>query len=245
MGGATAVAARRMRGQRSGLFGACAVLAGWVAIFAADWRWWLVPRVAGEWLLVPGAIVVAAEAGRARWRSRWWSVGAVCFSAWWLAGAPQARANFWRVEFGAALTAWMLTRGGADTPDRGLATALTVVGGAILGGAETRWFAAALVMAAVCLGLLGAGRPGRIAPGLLTVGLVGAEIMGGRALRGGLGVLDLACLGAIGAPVLVRWAERRLRRRMGRAAGGAAAGLVAGALVGLAYAVALGLRGGR
>lgn len=172
-------------------------------------------------------------------------MGAVCFSAWWLAGAPQARANFWRVEFGAALTAWMLTRGGADAPDRGLATALTVLGGAILGGAGTRLIAATLVTAAVCLGLLGAGRAGRMAPGLLMVGLVGVEIAGGRALGGGLDVLDLACLGAIGAPVLVLWAERRLRRRMGRAAGAVSAGLVAGAIVGLACAVALGLRGGR
>jgi hypothetical protein len=56
-------------------------------------------------------------------------------------------------------------------------------------------------------------REGVVPAALTTIGLFGAELGGGRMVRGALGTVDLACVAAIGAPLVIVVMDRFLKRR--------------------------------
>ncbi len=188
-----------------------------------------------------GMLLAGAVLG-VRWRSRWVSAGAAMLAAWWLAATPAARPEYWRVWFGALAAAWLLRGTGGTEPRRVWAVAAAVWGASALAGAPGA-AGLALVLAAVAAGLWATTRGAVIPAGLSMLALVGAEIGAGRAMRGGLGVVDLACLGALATPASIAVTERAMRRRTRRAAGLIAPVLVAGLVVGAAWIGARLLRG--
>ena len=212
---------------------AVAAAAGWAVIAAsgATWRMVVWPRTMVEQLVLP-ALVLGASAGFGR--SRWAGFAGLWFAAWWLAGAGPVGPAFWRVLFGALLVAWVLVRLGGREPERAAACGLSIAGAGLSTGAEA-WVGVGLAVAGAALGARLAGRAAMMPAGIGMIAIVGAEIGAGRLLRGGIGVMDYACLGAMGAPGLVPLVARRLDRvggrRMAWAAPGVVASLVAGAAI--------------
>ena len=229
-----------LRGQE-GVAGALGVALGWGVLVPESVMRAGSPGIAGACAGAALAVGVAAWA-QGRVRSRWWTVLAVLFGAWWLARTPGGRVEFWRVEFALVVAAGVLTAERAGRAAAGLGVALTLLGGVWAAGAAGVWGAAMGVLAAGCLGVwLGTGV---MAPGVLAVGVVGAELGAGRLLRsGGPGVGDFAAAGALVAPLLVPGVERWLGRRVGRAGPVGAGVVVAAVLVGVAWVLARAWRG--
>lgn len=224
------VAVRRRPGWAQAV-AALAMGVGWAVVAYADsWRMVIWPRSMMERMVLP-TLVLAVVAG---FGARWWvSFGGVWFAAWWLAGDGAVGEAFWRILFGGLFATWMLVRVGGRQPGRMVASGLVLAGAALVIGADA-WVGAGLVLAAVSLAMVLGGRGSTLQVGLGMIAIVGAEVGAGRLLRGGLGVMDLACLGAIGAPGLVPLVERRTRRLGVRAAGLIAPVIVAGCLIGMA-----------
>ncbi len=232
------------RGGRGLLPGVCAgaAVAGWfvvsgvvsgaVSFWSLFWPlFW--PGTVLDHLLLPGVVLVGAAVLR-RWvQTRWLMVGAALFASSWLAGAGVmaagvARPEFWRVWFAAGAVCWWMGRSGAEEGRRGLAVALSLVGGLVVGEAGSAWVAAGLVLAGAVAGtglvgggVAGAGKGGKGVAGaglavvpalLLSMGIVAADLGAGRSVRGRVGVMDLVCVGALGAPLVVVAVERRLGR---------------------------------
>ncbi len=219
-----------------------AALAGWAVLAGITGRSAMSPRTPVESLVgAAGMLLLGALLGL-RWRSRWAGAAAAMLAAWWLAGTPAARPEYWRVLFGALAAAWLLRGTGGGEPRRAWAVAAAVWGASALAGAPAA-AGLALVLAAVAAGLWATTRAGAVPVGLSMLALTGAEIGAGRALRGGIGVVDLACLGALAAPAAMAAVERVMRRRTRRGAGLVAPALVAGLVVGGAWIVARLLRG--
>lgn len=217
--------------------------AGWAGLVPMPWRWPEWSRSTLAFLVLPAVGFAVAELVRVRLRGRRIGVAAVCFAAWWLANAPMGRPQFWRVGFGGMMLAWLLGRVGAAEPRMAVGVALTAFFGLILGGATANWDWALAVMAVAAAGVWLGGRNGVFPPGLTMVGLLGAELGGGRVMRGSVGTSDLACLFAIGAPLLVPGVEGWLRRRLGSVAPILAVIVVAFGLSVVAWGVSRALRG--
>ncbi len=141
------------------------------------------------------------------------------------------------------MLAWLLGRVGAAEPRMALGVALTACFGLILGEAPANWDWALAVMAVTAAGVWFGGRDGVVPPGLTMVGLLGAELGGGRVIRGSVATVDLACLFAIGAPLLIPGMEGWLRRRSRRVARILAVAVVASGLALGAWGVSRALRG--
>ena len=229
--------ARVLRGQE-GVAGALGVALGWGVLFPESVMRAGSPGTAGA---CAGAALAAWAQGRVR--SRWWTVLAVLFGAWWLARTPGGRGEFWRVEFAVVVAAGVLTAERAGRATLGLGVALTLLGGVWAAGAAGVWGAAMGVLAAGCLGVwLGTGV---MAPGVFGGGggwggvgvwTVAAEWrVGGGGFRGGGGVGGAAAgaggRAVVGAAVL------------GRAGPVGAGVVVAGGLVGAAWVLARAWRG--
>jgi hypothetical protein len=195
------------------------------------------------YLVLPAFGFAVADMLRLRVRSRWVGVAAVSFAAWCLASAPMGRPQFWRVGFGGMVLAWLLGRVGAAEPRLALGVGLTAFFGLVLGGASANWDLALAVMSMAAAGVWLGGRNGNVPAGLTMVGLLGAELGGGRALRGSVATVDLACLFAIGAPLLIPGVEGWLRRRLGSVARILAVAVVAFGLSVVAWGVSRALRG--
>ena len=231
----------------AGVAAAVGAAAGWAVLVHGGWRGIVWPRGGVEYLVLPAVGFVLAGLVGQRVQSRWVGFAGVGFAAWWLAWMPAARPEFYRVLFGAAVVAWVLGRVGAREPRLAAAVALTVAGGLVLGGAAVPWVVAELVLVAVCCGVWvgGAGHGGRgqgerggaVPVGLVMVGAVGAVLASGRMVRGGLGVVDIAGVLALLAPLLVPGVERRLGRLR---VGGVVA--VACGLAGMAWILARAVR---
>jgi hypothetical protein len=198
---------------------ACAAAAavGWEML--APWSAVLWPRGAAEHLVLPALVLAAAGIASRSIRSAWLGRAAVAFGGWWLAASAAGRPEFWRVWFGACVVTWALGRAGAASPARAAAAVLSVWGAFALAGASSGvlavWLGAGLVAAGAVAGVSASGRVGIVPPGLLMVFIVGADIGLGRSMRGEAGLVDLACAGAVAAPWLSGWFERRFGRRLG------------------------------
>ena len=214
---------------------AVAVAIGWaivaVIFSGSGWRMGLWPRTMIEQsVLAAVGLAVASYWGK----SRWVAFAGVWFAAWWMARAGLAGPEFWRVLFGGVLAAWVLTRLGGRVPGRTVASGLVLGGAGLLAGL-VMWAGFGLVVAGVAVGVRGAGR-GVVMPAAVSmVAIVGVEVGAGRLMRGGLGFLDFACLGALIAPGMVPWVERRLGWR---GVGWAAPVIVGVVLVGVAWVAA-------
>ena len=219
------------------LHAACALAAasGWAALL--PWRAALWPRGGVDHLLLP-ALVIGGAGIAAPWvKARWQSLGSAAFAGWWLAGSAAGRPEFWRVWFAAGAVAWLLGRGGAGTPGRASGVVLAVAGALALAAASPLWIVAAAVLLAAVCGMLVAGRAGVVPPALAMIFVVAAELGAGQAVRGGLGLVDFTCAGAVAAPWLAPRIERSMSRWLGRGAAviapvATAACVVAGAWVG-------------
>lgn len=221
---------------------AAAALVGWGVLAGITARSVISPRLPAESLVgAAGMLLVGALLGL-RWRSRWVGAAAAMLAAWWLAGTPAARPEYWRVLFGALAAAWLLRGTGGGEPRRAWAVGAAVWGASALAGAPAA-AGLALVLATVAAGLWLTTPGGAIPAGLSMLALAGAEVGAGRALRGGIGVVDLACLGALAAPASIAAVERALQRRTRRGAGFVAPALVAGFVAGAAWIGARLLRG--
>lgn len=213
--------------------GAMAALAGWALAARAALHGVFAPRTGPEVLLLPAAAGTVGLALAVWWPGRLarWLPGLLAlFTGWWLAHAGAGRTDFWRVWVGVAALAWVLARAVAGQGARGLASTLALWGGLGLVNAPAGWIAAALVGAGTYAGLLAAG-PGAALPSALLAALVaGGELGSGRLLRAGLVGPDLACLGAVAAPLLAGGMTARIGKRFGRGgplvAAAAAAALV-------------------
>lgn len=229
-----AAMARRWPGLATAVC-AGAAAAGWAVLLGGGWRMVLWPRGVAEHVLTPALVLVGAGIV-ARWvRTRWLAVGVAVFAAWWMAGSGVARPEFWRVLFGGMAAAWVLTRAGVGEPRQGVAAALTVWGGLVVGGAPVVPVGVAMVLTGAVAGVAVAGREGVVPPALVMVGVLAADLAAGRLVRGGVGMVDLACLGAVGAPWLVPAMERGLGRRLRGAAGFVAPIAVAAGVVFVAW----------
>ena len=232
----------RRRGWAEGFVAPLVAAIGWVALVPSGWRWVLAPRIGVEWLFAPAIGFLIAGALGTRVRSRWVPAAGVCFASWWLAGSPMGRPEYWRVLFGALLLAWLLRRLDAQVPHRALAVMLTVCFGLLLGSAPQAWVLAMAVLAACYAGVSLGNAGSSVVSGLTMLGMVAADLAGGRLMRGSFGTVDLACLGAIGTPVLLSPLESVFRRRLGRAARPGAIIVAAGVVAGMAWLVARALR---
>lgn len=220
-----------------GIVAAGALLLGWMLVVPSP-RAWVMPRGMVEHLVVPAGLTMLGAIAvlwvRERWAG-WLGFVVLAASAWWLAGAPGARTEFWRVWFGVAGVAWALRllrgREAAGWSVIGLVLLLgSMVGGApmVWGGMAAVLFGAGLGVAAVRPGaLLGAAAP--------AVAVVGTALGTGGLLRGRIGVMDLVCGLAVLAPVASRWLERPLGQRFGRAAPWLAMCVTAGLAVAVAW----------
>ena len=166
----------------------------------------------------------------------------IWFAAWWMAQAVVAEPEFWRVLFGGVLAVRVLARLGGFEPGRAVAIGLVLGGAGLVAGLEV-WAGVGLVVAAVAMGVRLAGRGAVMPAGLSMVAIVGVEVGAGRLMQGGVGIMDFACLGAMVAPGVVPWVERRLRRLGRRLAALCAPVLVGGVLVGFALVAARVSRG--
>ncbi|MBV8911435.1 MAG: hypothetical protein JOZ05_00180 [Acetobacteraceae bacterium] len=209
--------------------GAGAALAGWAAMLprgtvlqAASG-----PRNGPELLLLPATAAVGLSLLALWWfRERAAAALAVAVSAWWVAGSPAARAEFWRVWAATAALGWVLSKAVGAQPFRGLAAPLALCGGLGLAGASVGWTEAALVAAAGWAGLMPAGAGAVIPAGLMSGLVVGADLAAGRLVRGRIDAADLTCAIACAAPFLAGAIAARTKR-LG-AAGPALAGIAAG-----------------
>jgi hypothetical protein len=225
----------RGKGARAYLpaVGALACVAGWAVVTRSAW-----PARSGPGLvLVPGAaacvLALLASWTGAR-RQRWAAVLSVVIAGWWLAEATAGRVEFWRVWFAACALGWVLSRGMAEEPGRGLASALALWGGLAVTGLSPGWAAVALVAAAAWAGLAAAGRGAFVPTGAMTGLVVATDLALGRLPRGGLNAADFACIAAVGAPFLSGALLPRAKRF--GAAGPVASGLIAaGVCVGAAW----------
>jgi hypothetical protein len=230
-----------------GIWAAIGIAAGWAWLAPSIWRWavwrWAVwPRSTVEFLVLPAVWFVVADLARLQVRSRWVGFGALCFAAWWLADSPAGRIEFWRVGFGGLLVAWLLNRVGAGEARMAVVVALTAWCGLLIGRVSAVWDESLAVLAVGGIGVRLGRRDGSVAPGLTMVGLLGADLGGGRLVRGGISSVDLACLAALGAPLLVPRVEARLRRRFGGAASIISVVLVAPCLAALTWLISRALR---
>ncbi|MGI4951756.1 MAG: hypothetical protein ACRYGM_08115 [Janthinobacterium lividum] len=214
-GAGSAIARGKWAGW-AGLPGAAGVLAGWVLLMPAPaWRAALQPRTLPEHLLAPTlAIVLLAAAGpHLHGRlARWAPVAVAALCGWWLARSA-GRVEFWRVWAGFGAAAWLLARVSAGQAARTWAAPLAAWGGLAATGAPSALTAPGLVLAAALApsALLGA-RAGPVPALLAAVFLADADLAIGRLPQGGVNGADLACLAALGAPVLAWALERRLGR---------------------------------
>ncbi len=214
-----------------------AALVSWALLLPAAGvlRAALSPRSGPEMLLMPaGASVLAMSvwpAGRG-WLGRAVLVLLAVFAGWWLAQTPAGRVEFWRVGFAITVLAlafpWLL----AARPARGLACGLALWGGLVVAGAAPGWIGAALAGAAVWAGLLAAGQGAALPASAMAALVGGADLVAGRLVRGGLDGADLACVGALAAPLVAGSVQGRIGKRAGPA------GPVAAAAVGAACGVA-------
>lgn len=218
--------------------GALAALLGWAALSPLHglprlaWS----PRNGPELLILPAAAACLASLAAVLLRlGRVVPVGLALLTGWWLATSPAGRAEFWRVSIITALLCWLLSRLVAGQPARGLGAALALYGGLALTGAPPAWLGAAMAGAAVWLGLL-AGGPGAAAPApVLVASIVAANLAAGRAVRGGLNLVDLTCLAACAVPPVAAWVAGRLGKNLGRVGPALAAVLAAAVAVGCAW----------
>ncbi len=229
----------------AGLPGAAGALAGWALLMPAPaWRAALQPRTLPEHLLAPAlAIVLFAAAGqRLHGRpARWAPVAVAALCGWWLARLA-GRVEFWRVWASFGIAAWLLMRVSAGQAARTWAASLAIWGGLAATGAPSVLTVPGLVLAAALApsALLGV-RTG-LAPALLAVVfLADADLTIGRLPQGGVNGADLACLAALGAPVLAWVLERRLGRRLSQF--GAAPAILAALLATGAAWIGAGLLG--
>ncbi len=236
---AGALLLRGRRGAWTAVAAATAVSVGWALLSPGVQALWA-PRGLLEHLAAPAVAVTLAAALAIRFgRPRALTGAATLFAAWWIAGAPAARPEFWRVGFAILAGTWLLHRLGAGEGRRALAAALTLWAGLVVAGAPGAWIGASLVLAGAAAGVsVGGAMPAA----LLAMGIVAADVAAGRLMRGGVGLVDLVCLAAIAAPAAGGWAERALGRRLGRAGIVAAPVLVAAVAVLLAWVAARALR---
>lgn len=216
---------------------AVSVLVGWAllaplrALPQAAWA----PHRALEVLLAP-AVASAALLGLVAWRGiarpRLVATGLAVFAGWWVARELVGVVDFWRVWVALALLPLLFRRTVGEAPGPGMVTGLALAGGLAVVGAPAGMVMAALVAAACGLGELALG--GQAIPWPLLATLVGVvDVGGGRLLHGRVGAVDLACLGALAAPVLAGAVERRAGK------GGSSAGVALSGAAGAAGSVAL------
>ena len=219
--GAGALVTRGRWAGWGGLPEAAGALVGWALLMPAlAWRAAVQPRTMPEHLLLPAlAIMLLAAAGpRLHGRlARWAPVAVAALCGWWLARSPAGRVEFWRVWaiFGAA--SWLLVRVSAGQAARTWAAALGAWAGLAATGAPAALTVPGLVLAASLAPSALLGAKTGYAPALLALTfLTVADLAIGRLPQGGVNGADLACLAALGAPVLVLVLERRLGRRLRR-----------------------------
>ena len=240
--GLGALLVRRRWAAWAGLPGALGVVAGWAALVtpALAWRSAVWPRTPLEHLVIPAlAVAVLAFAGpRLRGRLAWWvPVLVMGFGAWWLAGYPAARPQFWRVWAAGALVGWVAVRVVAGQAVRAWAAALAAWAGLAATGAPPSVTLPALVLAGAWTVPALAGTRSRLPPAFtLAVLLVAAVLALGRLPEGGVNGADLACLMALAAPVLGGLLQRRVGRGMKRFGPAPAMAAVAAMAGGVAWA---------
>ena len=193
-----------------------ALFAGWALLQPVS----LLPRViwaphrGAETLLAPALACVAGMALVA-WRggrqSRLVAVLMAGFAGWWVARDGVGAADFWRVWFGVAVLAALLSRVMRARADRLLMIAAALWGALGVAGAGSGFMMAALVAAAAAAGLLASST--QAVPAAAVAALIGAtDLAGGRLLRGHLDAIDLACLAALLAPSASDLISKRLNR---------------------------------
>lgn len=191
-----------------------ALLIGWALLQPVT----LLPRVlwaphrGAETLLAPalaGVIGMGLLAWRLRARPRLMATAMALFAGRWIARDWVGVSDFWRVWFGIAALAALLSRMMQAKPDRVLVFAAALWGGLMVAGAGTVWTLAALVTAAGAAGAVAAGARG-VFPSALLAALLGAtDLAGGRLLRGRLDMVDVACVTAVVAPLAGEWLAAR------------------------------------
>ena len=209
--------------------------AGWFVVAGG------VPVITGlrslqQHVVLPAVVIAVATGGGVVWPAgrRWLAVGAASFAGCWVAGSAAGRPEYWRVVFAIVGGAWLLHGVGAGRARQGLVAGLMVFGGVLAGGAAASWGSTALVLVAVAAALV-YGEAVVISPVLLASGIVAIDLGAGRLVRGGIGVVDLACGLAFVTPMLVGYVDRRMGGRLGRVGRFAVPVVLACAGVGVAW----------
>ena len=230
------------RGKAVPAVGAIALLAGWgymLGEYALPRALWAPHR--GAEVLLGAAAVSAGVAAALVWRggrNRRLLLGLdAAFAGWWVAHVGVGEADFWRVGFVVLVLSLWLGRVVRDETQRGLAMALTLLGGLSVTQGGAVWITAAAVAAASWAGLLAMGKGG-VLPAAPMAALIGAaDLAGGRALRGRVDGMDLACVSALVAPLVAGALARRFSARTNRFLTVLAAVSTAGALSVLVWLV--------
>ena len=226
--------ATRRRPEWRPVAAAAALVVGWAVLAGGPRAWWaprlVVDHLAGAALaLVLGAAMAVRLRGRAQ---AWAALIAAGAAAWWIAGAPAARPEFWRCWFAVMVLGWVVRRFGFDAGAPALALGSTLAFGLFAAGAPLGDVVVAVV---VCGVVLVGWRERRAVPAMaLAVAVAAAELGAGRLVRGGIGMVELVCVAAIAAAALRGWAGGVLQRRLGRSTEVVAP--VALALAGAAFA---------
>ncbi len=221
---------------RVGLAVAAAV--GWAALQQPGRLWGvaLAPSLAPSLLLVPAAGIAAVEALRV-WRrgrnDRWLSVLAAFSVGGWLARNTAGPDEWWRVAIVAAVLAGLVAAVVRGQAGRALAIPLALWGGLEATGLGAGWAPAAAVAAACCAAPL-VVRGAALLPSATLAALIAAlDLSRGRLARGRFDAVDLVCLLALVAPLLIGLIEPRLPKKARLMAPVFAAAIVAGVAWGL------------
>jgi hypothetical protein len=160
---------------------------------------------------VAGVAVVAWRGGR---QERVVAVLMAVFAGWWVARDGVNATDFWRVWFGIAALAAVLSRVLRGRTDRLLVLAVALWGGLEVAGAGPVWALAALVAAACAAGLVAAGAQISVSSTAIAALIGATEIAGGRLLQYRFDMVDAAFVAALAAPFIADASATRLPRRI-------------------------------
>ncbi len=194
---------------------AVAALLGWAWLLegARPWRMLWAPVGTAQHLVLAAAAAIGLGLVGARRHGRWIVLGAVVAVAWWVAGSPPARDEFWRVWLAGALAIGVVQWASAAEQVRGVAAPFALAAGLGAAGAAWPWPLAALVLAAAALPGLRGGVPVLPLAVLTGATATAASLGAGRLVQGRVTAVDCACVLALLAPRAVPSVARRLGTR--------------------------------